>query len=530
MGEVMHQVSAGRVLAESPFTSSLLFSLRSLLVVLYLAAPIYFGKLIDGLIDAKEINDSYLTVFVVISFSIILVNLVLKCYEFYRYPKVMYQKAQGLFQQIGNSHFLQGQKDSPEYYANRINGDCTNIVIFSLTDCIDVVINLIKLLSVLILIYLVNHTVFFIILSLIPFYMVIHFALKKPLALASQKHMEQESLYYTVYQKQYQNVEYLKANSLLKMALQEASLFFEKLHKYIVKSSVLNHLFESLSGLIKTIGVIAIAVFGAHEIISGNMSIGEFTVVNAYLVLSLETLAGLLTFGARYISYKVSQDRVNSIVINSESSGNSEIQSFKSIDVSIEDRSTLLIKGKQQFHFKVGKLNILLGNSGVGKSSLLKSLVGVNKFENISISINNEKINNLLNSDSISYMPQEPNPYFSDFLSLYKGNNDYCLDKFHDTLSQLLSPEENLEDILVQIRQDWKNLSRGQLQKVCFAHVISKKASLFLFDEPTASMDFRSKKTVAKILSELAFKHIVILVTHDQELIVEGAKKYEMIH
>lgn len=62
-----------------------------------------------------------------------------------------------------------------------------------------------------------------------------------------------------------------------------------------------------------------------------------------------------------------------------------------------------------------------------------------------------------------------------------------------------------------------KNLSGGEKQRVAIARAILKNSEIIIADEPTASIDYESKKIILNFLKLLSEKKLVILITHDLE-------------
>lgn len=57
---------------------------------------------------------------------------------------------------------------------------------------------------------------------------------------------------------------------------------------------------------------------------------------------------------------------------------------------------------------------------------------------------------------------------------------------------------------------------------------MNKKVPIYLFDEPTAELDEENRRRVINLLNELKKEHIVIVSTHDEELIYQGDKVYDL--
>ena len=115
------------------------------------------------------------------------------------------------------------------------------------------------------------------------------------------------------------------------------------------------------------------------------------------------------------------------------------------------------------------------------------------------------------------------------FLSLTTLRENICLGSVDRTysdeyLKQIMKTLEFDEDIYMEkdgldnMLGNWfggRDLSGGQWQKVAIARSIIKESEIIIMDEPTSSLDEKSKNTIYNLLMKLSKTHIVILVTHD---------------
>ena len=141
------------------------------------------------------------------------------------------------------------------------------------------------------------------------------------------------------------------------------------------------------------------------------------------------------------------------------------------------------------------------GESGSGKTTLLSIIGGYEGFE--------EGKRRVDNSLSFAYIFQNfeliQQLTISENISLYqKLSNDENPNK--DVIIEQLGLNELLDHFPHE-------LSHGQQQRVAIA-----RALMQLCDEPTESLDNDNKEIVMKLLKKLSINHIVIVVSHDQEL------------
>ncbi len=174
---------------------------------------------------------------------------------------------------------------------------------------------------------------------------------------------------------------------------------------------------------------------------------------------------------------------------------------------------------------KPGKRYSIIGKSGVGKSTLLKSIAGQNDIYKIKTFITNDNI--LKNysdiTESMIYIPQEPQLISGSALFNIVSENDKEKINFERLLmaleiSEFIKPKnknkviEELESIL--INPDGKGISGGERQRLIIAQSIYLKPYFLLVDEGLCSL----KNTVAKRVSrKIYFSDIpcVIYISHN---------------
>jgi len=180
------------------------------------------------------------------------------------------------------------------------------------------------------------------------------------------------------------------------------------------------------------------------------------------------------------------------------------------------------------FKFPDIKLNsnenlLVLGNSGIGKSTLLHILAGILRPKSGSIKIFDQDISKLSELELDNFRGQNIGIIFQRFHfvnSLTVGENL--------ELAQFLGRnkkgniQETLDSlkILDKVNKKPKELSQGERQRASIALAIINSPKLILADEPTSSLDDTNCSNVIKILKEQALKYQaqLIVITHDSRL------------
>jgi iron complex transport system ATP-binding protein len=169
----------------------------------------------------------------------------------------------------------------------------------------------------------------------------------------------------------------------------------------------------------------------------------------------------------------------------------------------------------------------ITGNNGVGKSTLLKAILGSIKYSG-DIYYNNKDIRSYSHrnlANVISYMPQSIS--FSN--SSLNVEQFLILSRFPHTIFRKIKADNLLNFICEYFnvsnlrKQTIATLSGGEVKRVLFASAIFQEAKLLLLDEPTSGLDiFNAKKTILSIL-EPDLKHLipntVVIVSHDLSLL-----------
>lgn len=182
--------------------------------------------------------------------------------------------------------------------------------------------------------------------------------------------------------------------------------------------------------------------------------------------------------------------------------------------------------------FSNTKLGIL-GQSGVGKSTLLDILTGLREPEAGEIFINNKYFKNKNEYyKKIAYVDQFP--YLLDdnltnniALGADKIDNEMLKKAMENSLTSEF--EKNIDQNLYKsFGEDGKELSGGQKQRIAIARALYRNPDILVLDEPTSALDgFLEEKIIENIL-RFKKKLIIILVTHKENILKNFDKIYKL--
>ncbi|KAK1734910.1 protein aluminum SENSITIVE 3-related protein [Skeletonema marinoi] len=182
-----------------------------------------------------------------------------------------------------------------------------------------------------------------------------------------------------------------------------------------------------------------------------------------------------------------------------------------------------------------GTIAILRGESGIGKSTLLKTIAmlntGFTPSSNSTMSLigkDRESFHPTEWRKQVLYMPQngasklQGTPKsFLDFIAsshhIKHTSKASVLESLTTRTTQYME-EWNVASPLSKLSQPWMQLSGGESQRILLAIAMSTEPTVLLLDEPTSALDLQAKLAVERSLKAIAENGCaIVLVTHDEE-------------
>ncbi|MDD7305196.1 MAG: ABC transporter ATP-binding protein [Peptoniphilaceae bacterium] len=180
-----------------------------------------------------------------------------------------------------------------------------------------------------------------------------------------------------------------------------------------------------------------------------------------------------------------------------------------------KDRSLAL----NNLSFKLGKIYGIVGLNGRGKSTLLRSLIGVEKNSEEIVYFKGKKLSKKERLKNSSLVMQDVNhQLFTDQVinELSLGIKNIDKEKAETILKDL-----GLFDIK---EKHPMSLSGGEKQRVAIASVLCKDSTFIYFDEPTSGMDYSNMIKISDLIKKYKSNDkIIFIVSHDYEFLNEVA-------
>lgn len=176
--------------------------------------------------------------------------------------------------------------------------------------------------------------------------------------------------------------------------------------------------------------------------------------------------------------------------------------------------------------FLPGTVTSIIGSSGSGKSSLLRSVLGIWNLTKGKITIDNADItqwDNLKLGEFIGYLPQD--------IELFAGTVAQNIARMKDVDHELVIQAAKLvgvHDLILNLPQGYNTqigmqgtiLSGGQKQRIALARAVFGNVKVVVLDEPNSNLDDQGELALVQALNRLKSANItVIMVTHKMNII-----------
>ena len=174
------------------------------------------------------------------------------------------------------------------------------------------------------------------------------------------------------------------------------------------------------------------------------------------------------------------------------------------------------------FEIEKGKFTIIVGQSGAGKTTLLNLLGGMDTITKGSIIVNGKDLSKLSEKELTSYRRYDVGFVFQFYNLVQNLTAKENIELATEISKSSISAMDALRDVGLEKRADNfpSQLSGGEQQRVSIARALAKNPKLLLCDEPTGALDYKTGKSILKLLQDICFMNNipVIVVTHNLAL------------
>lgn len=425
--------------------------------------------------------------------------------------------------------FMQGK--SAGYLNQQINNDTNSVIIFCISILQQIIVQAVTLLAAGGLLFYFEPLLALLLVVLNICYVIAYRVLKAPLKKRKYVMYEEQAKYFGKLNEQLSNMEFVKMQGIGAEFLQCLSKAFEGLFGSALKAVKMEYAYGSIDRIIAMTANILIFWVGGNAVLNGQMTLGKFVMITSYFGMVMSATRYFFSMGQTIQENLVSYERLQKIMeVPEQTNGTKRIEKIDTITIEKLGFGYGEHQILKNFNLKLekGKIYVLTGKNGAGKSTLLKVLTGlyIDQYGG-SIRYDDQKIEVLdmieTRKERIGVSEQEP------MLLAESLRYNLCLggetleeekfDKFSKGLglkAALDAPDKALD---AMVSEKAGNFSGGEKQKISLIRTFLKDADVMILDEPTSALDQNGRKYLAEYLQQIKHDKIIILSTHDTELV-----------
>lgn len=500
--------------------------------------PFVEGKLMDVLIYTKDKQQFVkLIELLLVQLAIQLVfNYILKKIDIVKTSQLAIESTREISNLIWRKNTESIMRYDSTYLHSRILQDEDNIMNYYFQTVPSAINNVVVIVWVAVALFNFNKAILLSLLIFVPIYVILYISFKEKISRSQKNLMESSNECFAERNSMYEGYVEIKTHQRAGKEQKRVQAFEEKLLNCIHKNFVIQFAFQSLQLGVRTFFQMGGFVVGGIAILRNLISLGNFTCLLQYFGMLLETIEKFLDIGVSYQGYKISRERMREIYdLAEQHDGETIVDNIKclcldGVNYKFSEAKNALYNEGLSILFEAGKVYTLVGENGIGKSTLLLVLLGIYGKDNRSgkIAYNDINIDNInmteLRKRNVSIMMQEP-CFFTgtvrDYLQTFDVEGKASLmNKTVIWENAFYGELFNIDNYLDE-RVDC--LSAGEKQIIDLFVCLAKKCDLYMLDEPTANVHSEMKQMIISLLKDVAKEgKIVIIVTHDKEMMSIG--------
>lgn len=304
--------------------------------------------------------------------------------------------------------------------------------------------------------------------------------------------------------------------------------YYARQNNASVKMFKFNYYVGIIPSLVKQVSDVIIILSGVYLIMQGSFTIGMLMAFQGFLSSFLAPIEEFMEFYKSFISMRCDMERVEDVMdYKTDVVGESNVEStddrklsgmveLKNITFGYSKLAEPLINNFSM-SLTPGSRVALVGGSGSGKSTIAKLIMGLYKPWSGDIRFDGSKrdeIDDYKFHSSVSMVDQEK-IMFNDTIK----NNIRMWDESIEDFAVILAARDAdiHEDIIKRpdgynhvMREDGKDFSGGQCQRMELARVLSQEPTVLILDEATSALDARTECTVMDNIRKIGCTCIVV--------------------
>lgn len=393
------------------------------------------------------------------------------------------------------------------------------------------IIDIIMIIGALSLMFVFSKTIALITLIIIPIYSIILLAntnkVKHLQYDVMKNHASVESKYIDSFKGIDEIIGFSVAGSFININKLLFTNYQESTQNLGFKSAGLNFLVEIFNSII----TIILLIIGAINVVKGNLEIGQMMAAYSLFSYILPSIISLINAYISLQGAKMALQRLKDIFLVEQEKEQVAIINEKIDSLSIKSgyfywpKSETPLFDDISMRLEKGKLIGLFGKSGIGKSTLMNIIQRKYNLTKGELMINGKSVNqyNIHNyRQKIGTVPQTIKIFNGTILeNILIGRNVTDLQEvtsFLEKYDLINFINQFRGGLFALIGEEERQLSGGEKQVLALIRALFNEPDILLIDEGLSGIDIEIKSKIIKILKEYSKDHIVLLISHNIQL------------
>lgn len=333
------------------------------------------------------------------------------------------------------------------------------------------------------------------------------------------------------------NLKYIKASCT--ELYEKQNIFNINNHKHILKNNdvMISNLINLIQNSTKIIVLCSMYIMGGSYVGLHMMKPIDLFFLGSSSEYFINNVINLRSF---YSDYKKYNNEIHSIlrfnkltVYDFEKSYVSKIQKYSKLK--------FIYKNTKYFTIEQGKITLLTGRNGCGKTSMINSLLGLTTFDtkwklqgSFNTDLNStddnwEDIDYIAARKLVSFVTQEPYMFNKTIIENILYGTNATMDDVHRMMKKTGITIDDTQKI---IEKNGENVSGGEKKKIQLLNTILSNKYVYIFDEPTNNLDSITYDLFVNFIKQISLEKdkLIIVISHDDALIDIADVNIELAH
>lgn len=364
-----------------------------------------------------------------------------------------------------------------------------------------------------------------------PFTAIISILFGKKLKSLQEKVQKSESKYRSFLQENISRINVVKAFSYEEESKKKLSELRKERLYLIMKKNKIAVIANFFMGFAFSFGYLFAFILGAIKLSQNSITYGTMTAFLSLVSQVQRPIVSLASIIPKIISILASSKRIIEIDNLEKEEETLSLDLKGAVGLKIKDLDFSYGKKKilNKFNFTVnpGEMVAIMGESGIGKTTLIHLILSFLKQDNGTIEFFDEYKNKVKVSKTtrniISYIPQGNTLFSGSILENLKvGKEDATYEEIEKALKNacaLKFVNSLKEGINTKIGEGGYGLSEGQAQRIAIARALIKNAQFMILDEATSALDMDTELEVIKNIINLENRPTCFIITHRKSIL-----------